>query len=273
MKSGILETMSRIFRVLKPTRPSPSPPTVDTYSEALSLCVDRGGYQEQDLVDIIVAKNMLYLEKSRQNPVLGQEDWRTVMGLVAAERGESLRVVDFGGGAGNHFTIAQVVLGTDRGLRWNVVETPAMAISARPLERDGLRFFDDLLKARDDLGEIDLVFAVSSLQYTSDPLEYLQKIISVKPKHIFITRTPMSLARQVSSVQTSRLFANGPGPAPAGRPDRLVNYPITFVSKAAVERLLQEEYQIRFETREEGGSFRAGAEKFDMFGFFCDRKR
>jgi len=148
-----------------------------------------------------------------------------------------------------------------------------MANVSRSLEREGLRFFDNLEDARADLGIVDLVFASSSLQYTSDPLENLRSIISLRPRYIFITRTPFSnLPQQVSTVQPSLLSSNGPGPLPDGWSDRLVNYPITFVPKKAVEELLSEQYLVRFRTREGKASVSSSNEKVDYLGFFCERR-
>jgi putative methyltransferase (TIGR04325 family) len=185
----------------------------------------------------------------------------------------TLRVLDFGGAGGNHYSIARTALGADRDIRWNVVETEPMVRAAnRKLAGSGLKFFDNIAGAASDLDEIDLVFTSGALQYTPDPLMFLSMLLDLKARYLFITRTALNTVdKKAITLQRSRLSDNGPGSLPARFVDHEVEYPITFVGKATVEHLIRERYSIRYSI-EEGQAYRRLGPQFNMYGYFCDLK-
>lgn len=246
-----------------------SPPVCKTYGEAARYC-RRGGYEDGDLVRAVVEKNIIFRKHIRDRPVFDLAALRTLIAFGLSKTAEELKVIDFGGGAGYHYEIARAALGKSSAIRWNIVETPAMAKAAQCVEEDGLRFFDSVEDAGRDLGTVDLVLASSALQYCPDPELFLRRLVDVGARHLFITRTPFSESGEdVISVQRSRLSANGPGPLPSGFTDVEISYPITYLSTAKVEEILSQKYEVRFKIEEERGVFLAGSESFNMWGYFC----
>jgi putative methyltransferase (TIGR04325 family) len=257
-----------LLNVLKPR----SPPIFHSYEEARDACLD-GGYQGSELVKVVVEKNLIFKRASQSNPIFGLSSLRSLIGVGLANTRDELNVLDFGGGAGYHYTLAKAALGRSKNLRWNVVETPAMVKDAKRLADAHLNFFDSIASAKSNLGFVDLVFTSSALQYCPNPLEFLRELTQVGAKYLFITRTPFNASEtSITSIQVSRLSENGPGPLPPGFDDRRVSYPITFASKQEAEKILNEKYEIRFSIKEDKRTFRAGSNTFDMYGYFCSQK-
>ena len=242
------------------------------FAQAEAAC-QQGAYQHADLVRSVVEKNVRYRTSLASCPTLDLSALRTLLALAATGTGTTLRVLDFGGGGGAHCALARTVLGSSTDLRWNVVETPAMVQEAsKKLADSKLKFFDDLDDARNDLGEIDLVFTSSALQYCPDPLQTLEALLALKARCVFITRTPFNASeRSIVSVQHTWLSENGPGPLPDGFKDCRVLYPITYVSRTAVETRLNRGYRLRFLTDEGHGVFGIDGERVMMDGYFCER--
>jgi len=136
MFMSLVRKVVRRFLPLANSGPLVGPTFFSSYEEALSRCANSKGYQEEALVEVVVEKNRLYREKVAADPVFDLEDYREIIGVAASGHSRPLRVIDFGGGAGAHFTVVNVALSPTLELRWNVVETPHMARVSRSLERE-----------------------------------------------------------------------------------------------------------------------------------------
>jgi putative methyltransferase (TIGR04325 family) len=198
-----------------------------------------------------------------------------MLGIGLCNPSKELKIIDFGGGGGFHYSVARAALPIEQHLKWHVVETSGMVQKASPLlSNSELKFFDSIESAAAELNEVDLVFASSSLQYCENPLQTLEQLLNIGSKHIFITRTPLSESnRSYICIQKSRLKDNGPGTMPAIFNDCEVSYPITFMSKNVVEESLMKNYKIRFSIKEEGGYILENNQSIDaQFSYFCDVK-
>jgi putative methyltransferase (TIGR04325 family) len=249
-------------------------PTFANFEDALLFC-GTDGYKQTEIVDVVVAKTVIVKSKMEADSVLNLDSLRTVIGLAASQPSKGLTVIDFGGAAGAHYTTARTILGKSFPLRWHVVETEEMAEAARAvLADDSLRFFSTLDSAAVGLGSVDLILASGSLQYTPDPMSFLKRILSLKAKHIFITRTVLTdTDRAFTMIQVSRLAAHGQGPLTEGFKDREILTPVTVVEREQFEQELKETYDIRFRVLEDKKAHRHNGETFDMFGYFLDLKK
>ena len=99
---------------------------------------------------------------------MGLEAFRTLAAIGLSTQGSNLNVIDFGGG-GYHYKLAKIAFGSERTLKWHVVETPEMVSEAIRIKEPDLGFYDDITDAKNDLVKVDLVFSSSALQYCSDP--------------------------------------------------------------------------------------------------------
>lgn len=243
-----------------------------TYEGAVQAC-ENNGYENIDLVKVVVDKNIIFKKNLQFMPVFDLGALRTLIAIGLSKNNEAINVIDFGGGGGYHHTIASVALGNSTVLNWNVVETSAMASEGIRIENNGLKFFDSLDKAQKHLGSVDLILASSVLQYCPSPLKTLRQLTEVDSKYLFVTRTPfMDLEGELVTIQTSKLSENGPGPLPPQYTDGIVTYPTTYVSKLDVEKILNERYRIKFKIVEDKGVFKVDGKEVNMYGYFCERR-
>lgn len=256
--------------IIKALKTASAPRLFESYDEASQACRN-GAYEDEYIIKVVIEKNRLFRQTIQSNPALDLGALRTLIPLGLTSGPGTLKVLDFGGGGGYHYTLAKAVLKKSKSLKWNVVETSAMAKQAQKHLADAdLQFFDNINDAKNDLGTVDLVFSSGALQYCPSPLEFLTELTEVGATNIFITRTPLNDSdSSLISVQVSKLSENGPGPLPSGIKDRSVSYPITFASKYEVEKILREKYEIRFSIDEDKGAFRAEKNKIDMHGYFA----
>ena len=243
------------------------------YQEALSAC-NGIGYSMQELTDVVVKKNIAMRKSLKKDSFLSSEATRTLMSIGFAINAKSLKVLDFGGGGGYHYTLAQHALGDGCKIKWNIIETESMCRSGQAIADENLKFFSNLSSAKNDLGFVDLILASSALQYCADPIAYLKELLAVSAKYIYITRTPFfSGSHNLISVQRSMLSHNGPGSLPLGYTDQEVFYPISFVPLEQVEKLIQEKYTIRFKVLEEAANLFVENQPVNAYyGYFCEIK-
>jgi putative methyltransferase (TIGR04325 family) len=270
MKAALERLVPKVF-VGPLAKYGPKARTYSTYDEAMADCSAKG-YENDAIISVVVEKNLRYREKLRTAPVLRLDELRSVVALGLARRTTELNVLDFGGGGGYHYTIANLVSSPADRLRWNVVETPAMAAGAAPMATDHLKFFDDVKVAARDLGRVDLIFVSSSISYTREPLDTLRLLTGLGAKYIHITRTPLSVNHEKLIVkQSTWLGDNGPGPMPAGVENRRVSCPDTAVNQSAFEAVLRERYKICLATTEDRDVHRTAAESIHYYGYLCER--
>jgi len=262
---GVIKVASKIYRK-KHTK------IFDSYLEAELAC-RVNAYKDLDFARLIIEKNILFNKTIQLNNNYDLEMMRTIIPFGSIESSISLTVLDFGGGGGYHASIAKSALKNGKDIFWNIVETPAIVSMAENYAIKYCSFYRSIEKAKEAVSKVDLVFTSSSLQYCSDPLDYLQKLIAIQAPYFYITRTPfLQNDNKIITVQSSKLSSNGPGPLPPQYKDTLVEYPIVYVSQFEVERLLKEKYHIKFRIDEGPGSFSFRNEKISMVGFFCELK-
>lgn len=245
----------------------------NSYESALAEC--KRGYEEDSLVMVVYEKTKIYRDALLSGkPLLSDiRSLSTFAGLNLAISGSDLNVIDFGGACGAHYFFSKALLGSRVGLHWHVVETTAMVNAARSLEDGQLKFYDDLEKAKNALGRVDIVFTSSTLQYVPRPYETLQRLTECGAAHIFITRVGLStLPGDMIIIQAANLSANGPGPMPAGMKDGVIKYPVTFARKDKFEEIISRNYQIKIMLNEDKRVYAAGKHSIDLYGYFGSLK-
>jgi putative methyltransferase (TIGR04325 family) len=241
--------------------------------EAAQFACQNVDYENRELTEVVVDKNLIYRKKLESDPVFDLPSLRILIALGAIQSGSNLNVLDFGGGGGYHYTIAKTALDPSKTINWCVVETSAMSHCAKRLADGSLSFFPDISSARDSFDEFDLVFTSSALQYCPNPLSFLRKLVDLDAPYLFITRTPfLESNKTIITTQVSTLQSNGPGPLPGKYKDRKITYPLTYVSRRIVEQIITEKYDIRFRIDESDGGFSFGNEKISTMGYLCVRR-
>jgi putative methyltransferase (TIGR04325 family) len=248
-------------------------PVYESYDDALRDC-SASAYEADELVRVVVDKTVAFRDQLGAGRTFDLGAARTLVGVGIASAGGRLNVLDFGGGGGHHYFVARLAMGRTIDIRWNVVETAAMAREGRRIADRNLKFFSSIGAAVADLGAVDLAFTSGALQYCRDPLRSLRELVDVRARHLFVTRTSFGERdREIVSVQRSLLASNGPGPMPSGHADRAVSYPLVFASRARAEALLGDRYDIRFALTEDLGAYLVAATAMHMYGYYCDLRR
>jgi putative methyltransferase (TIGR04325 family) len=273
---GIAKEILPPFLYRKLTQPSyKSTKLYGSYAEALLDC-SQDAYENQELVEVIRKKTARYAQELASRADFSVDFRSSIMlnAVVTAAAGrKKLRVLDFGGACGAHFFEVKKVLGDRIALEWVVVETTAMAAEGKKLETAGLYFTDDIWKAVEILGEVDLLHTSGTLQCVDAPFEFLQRMLSVKPAFILFNRLGLHAADQtIIVVHKSKLSWNGIGELPDGYTDKWLAYPFQFLSQQTFESKMNEAYHRLFSYVEESGIFPVNEEKLIGRAYLYERK-
>lgn len=249
---------------------SPAPKVFVSFDEA-ARSSNNSTYEQDELIEVVLKKNEIFRALPFSNQLLSSDAVRILMAIGLARNNNKINVVDFGGGGGNHFTVANIGFSDLVAFDWNIIETPKFVEKARQFNVPNLRYFDQLRSAVDVLPEIDLLLISSTLQYCPDPIGMLHQLTMTGAKYLYLTRTPFnSGAETIYSTQSSWLSKNGPGPLPIGFEDRQISYPIGYASRSKVEGVLRAKYEIVFKADEgEAPAFKMKGQKISMMGYLC----
>lgn len=241
----------------------------NSYQSASALC--KNGYQEDSLVRVVYEKTKRFRDilEAKKTLVSDIVPLRSFFVIRLANLGKELNVLDFGGACGAHYFFTKSLLNNRVDLRWHVIETPKMVDIASRLDDGKLKFYDDIEKAKSEIGKVDIVYSSGGLQYVSQPYLSLQKLTQCGASDIFITRVGLStLPKELITIQTSYLSSNGPGPMPEGIKDAIIRYPVTFARKDKFEEIISTNYKIRVQFNEDRNAYSIGKYFIHMYGYF-----
>lgn len=231
-------------------------------------------YNSDVLINSIVRKTIDY-SKNISAGVFTSETYRTIaaIGMLPAEL-KDLAVLDFGGGAGSHFSVCKKAFPQKR-FKWLIIETPRMVSVCK--EEESLKeilFATTIEEATDFLPNPDLIIMNASIHYSADPLGTLKSICALGARWIFITRTPLNGdSKFLELLQESKLSKNGPGQPVKTTDDILVVVPIRIVPKESFESTLQDKYTIRLRFEEESLYANSKTRSLKTFGYFCELRQ
>jgi putative methyltransferase (TIGR04325 family) len=221
------------------------PINFSSYHAALSQC--HTGYSNDYLADVVYEKTKCWRDGIyAQKPLVADFTIsRQLLVISILSQKKVLRVVDFGGGCGAHYFLANHFFNGSIQFAWHVVETHTMVQKGKLLEDGQLKFFEDINEAIEASHGVDLCLSSSALQYVPNPLQVLDEILQCAAEYIFLTRLPLLEHNlgPIITIQTSKYSGNGPGQLPEGMKDGAVSYPITFLEKDLFESKIRERYE------------------------------
>lgn len=172
-----------------------------------------------------------------------------------------LSVLDIGGAFGNCYRQFRAFAPQLGGLRWSIVEQPALVADGRThFENAELRFFPEIAAAL-ATGRPDVVLLSSALQYLEAPYALLEQLGSIKGARLILDRTPCADGdRDVLAVQSvpSEIY-NG-------------SYPCWIFSRRRLEAALAKHYATAAAFRDPAGPLRSDRGAFELQGYLLDPK-
>lgn len=239
-----------------------------SFAEAMKEC--GRGYDDDAIAQVVVRRAEQSLRAKKPPTHTSALRTATAVGMAAAGKSH-INVLDFGGGPGGDYYDAKALF-PSLGVRWHVVETPAMCRAAAHHASDELCFYDNPGAGAADLnGRIDLAFSNGALQCLPNPREWLHWFAGIGAENLALVRAMLTDGpNDVINVQRSRLSLHSAGDMPGGIADVPVSYPFTFCSRAAVEVALGERYDVLLRTEENENHLLSDAL---TYGFFCRLRR
>lgn len=232
--------------------------TYHSFGEALDNCKSHLGFEQDDLVRIIVKKTgaiqkKLFVEK---DDTFSHHTITTLLCSVAFRDG-ALNVLDFGGGSGLHFYYFKSVFGDSIKVKWCVVETPMMCKYVTEMQSDELMFFDNIADASAAMDSVDLVFSSGALQCVSNPVESITELMALGAQYMILSRLNLIADHDtVITIQRSLLSENGQGKLPEGFTERWVEYPNTILNEDIFLETIAPQYAIRMKYPDHTGVYK-----------------
>ena len=128
----------------------------------------------------------------------------SVLTKIHGEKGNSLKVVDFGGSGGYFYFQLKNFLGDRSSIGWTVVElAPVAEIGKKYYANNELSFETDFDKAVDER-KPDVLLISGTIQYLNEPFAFLDKAISKGIEYIVIDRSPFTQHPAYVQVQQVR---------------------------------------------------------------------
>lgn len=231
------------------------------------------GYLDEDIAEVVFRKNSRLLLKKVQ--IIENEENLFLLAAISVSSGiegsDFIKVVDFGGGGGNALRIAESIFARIID-SWTVIETEPMVNACESLAGNSLKFHTlDQVLGKFEI-DVSLLYSFCALQYTEDPLDIFEKLLTLKPKVVCISKIALSTNEKVIEIaEFSKLSSNGPGSELGPIEDSIIRYPSRAVPKNDFEEKLSEDYKII--SRIDHGSSRAhraaGATSARLFSYLA----
>lgn len=185
------------------------------------------GYDSETVIQMILQKNANW-ERVYETSVTSFENQKVITAIahhLSNFNSATINVMDFGGGGGHSFRIARLTF-KKLLIKWVVIERKKIVKKLQEeIRHEGLFFTSQIEDAKLLIGNIDLIFCNSALQYTDSPIKSLESILQQNAKTFFVTRTPFSRNKNtITYIQPSLSESNGPGPTPINLPSVLEGY-------------------------------------------------
>jgi len=211
-------------------------PEYASFAEA----VENGDYHSHKIARVVRLKTERYirnLEKSLKDKQEIQNLF--VVGYIINNIGCSkISFTDIGGACGAYFFLTSRYY-QEHILNWRVVETEEMVDEASPSFADGVLIFSKENEISIEDRSVCILQGV--LQYFSDPLGYLNEILKMGYKYIYISRLPVTVdqGKSIITLHESRLIDHGPGNLD-GVQDESVRIAYTILDKKSLFNCIKE---------------------------------
>lgn len=192
---------------------------------------------------------------------------RTVKFLKFIKKKNLRNVVDFGGGAGFHYFIANIKL-PKFNFKWLVIENKTMVkLCNKQFNHKNLFFFNSLIK----LKKIDIFFSSCAINYTENPSETIKRISKLNSKYFYFTRTPLGENKSMEFKQTSLLSDNGPCKI-KNEKEIIIECKNKIISKQSFENIFKKKFIIISKYIDEKKAFSYEKNYFNTYTYILKKK-
>lgn len=150
------------------------------------------GYEGVDIVKYSIDEVAKYELLRQQSPWIDPREQQliTAMGIIRYQMGSEnpINVLDFGGGAGRHYLLAEKFFAKHNIKKWTICETEVMTEAATALK------FTKNVDFNTDIESLtlsfDIVHTSAAIQYTENPSNIYDVFLKLNPKFIIVNRLP-----------------------------------------------------------------------------------
>ena len=264
MKEKIKEVLRAIF-----------PPAVLKWVRWVSYKINvnrlRGfeGYMDLALIKLVFAKTANFSSEITHNKQLDINSARLILPFAFMQKAKTLNILDFGGGAGIHFEVAKLSFPNQQ-FHWVVVESLNFVQCGISQVSPELKFRSSISEAVSLNSHFDLVVASSSLQYTENPISYLQELCAIGAPYLYITRQILSDTHKfISFNQITKLGDHGPGQVPFEFSNKKTMHKLIAAPVELFEETLEKKYSILLRIKEEQNIHEFSGHQLNYFGYMC----
>jgi putative methyltransferase (TIGR04325 family) len=203
-------------------------------------------YDNPLLAEVVGKKTDIYMA-TREEKVFPNSNYLALLAAISSDKSIK-RVTDFGGAAGIHYFLTKDYI--PELVSWHVIETQSM-VNLMRASNDGILNHFTIEEYFNAPRKCDLLYSSSSIQYADNPYKLLEKFITLRPKHILISRTPVNYGEEVARfVQCSLLSQNGPGALPIGYSDKRISYEVHVPNYRDLIAHISEHFDIEWMVQE-----------------------
>jgi putative methyltransferase (TIGR04325 family) len=193
---------------------------------------------------------------------------RTVNFIKFIKKKNITRVLDFGGGAGYHYFIAEKLF-PNLISKWIIIENKTMVHLCSNLTNSKNLFFQNSLKTHH---KVDIFFSSCAINYLNNPVNTFKKISKINCKYFYFTRMPLTSQKYIKYDQYALLSENGPLESHAGK-DKIVRFTNRIVSIKVFEKIFTyKKFKIIKSYIDEKKAFFYKKKFFDTYTYILKKK-
>jgi putative methyltransferase (TIGR04325 family) len=213
-----------------------------TYKIDVSRLSGVDGYMDPALCDLVINKTKNFKSEITDKKQIDMNVTRLTLPFAFMPKTKTLKILDFGGGAGIQYQVAKFLF-PNQEFHWVIVENMNFSQSSIVQSSPELEFRSTITEAVSTNSHFDLVVASSSLQYTEDPILYLQELCAIRAPYLYITRQILNHDKEFLSFnQVTKLRDHGPGQAPVKFNNKKTMNKLIAVPVATFEETLEKNY-------------------------------
>ena len=227
------------------------------------------GYTDLTLANLVIMKTDNFRSEIAHNKQIDMNLSRFIFPFAFMQTGETLNILDFGGGGGIQYQVAKLAFPNQK-FHWVIVENKNFVKSDNSQTFPELEYRATISEAILSNSQFDLVVTSGSLQYTENPISYLQELCATRAPYLYITRQILSNDDEfVSFNQVTKLGDNGPGPNPLGLANKKTMFKLTATPIELFEETIEENYTILLRIKEEQNVHEFAGKPLNYFGYMC----